>query len=101
MVTIMNEKDFDELLASVQEMDAIAKSKTDASRSVMKFQEPEVKAIRERVGLSQTRFAELIGVSKRTLENWEQGRRHPTGPARALLRLLDKDPEYALRTLHG
>ncbi len=38
---------------------------------------------------------------KRTLENWEQGRRHPTGPARALLRLLDKDPEYALRTLHG
>jgi putative transcriptional regulator len=96
----MNDKDFDELLASVQEMDEIAKGKTDASRS-FKFQEPEVKAIRERVGLSQTRFAGLIGVSKRTLENWEQGRRHPTGPARALLRLLDKDPEYALRTLHG
>lgn len=96
----MKEKDFDELLASVQEMDEIAKGKTDASRS-FKFQEPEVKAIRERVGLSQTRFAGLIGVSKRTLENWEQGRRHPTGPARALLRLLDKDPEYALRTLHG
>ena len=96
----MNDKDFDELLASVQEMDEIAKGKTGASRS-FKFQEPEVKAIRERVGLSQTRFAGLIGVSKRTLENWEQGRRHPTGPARALLRLLDKDPEYALRTLHG
>jgi putative transcriptional regulator len=96
----MNDKDFDELLASVQEMDEIAKGKTEASRS-FKFQEPEVKAIRERVGLSQTRFAGLIGVSKRTLENWEQGRRHPTGPARALLRLLDKDPEYALRTLHG
>ncbi|KZZ52490.1 transcriptional regulator [Oleiphilus sp. HI0118] len=96
----MNDKDFDELLTSVQEMDEIAKGKTDASRS-FKFQEPEVKAIRERVGLSQTRFAGLIGVSKRTLENWEQGRRHPTGPARALLRLLDKDPEYALRTLHG
>jgi putative transcriptional regulator len=96
----MNNKDFDELMASVQEMDEIAKGKADASRS-FKFQEPEVKAIRERVGLSQTRFAGLIGVSKRTLENWEQGRRHPTGPARALLRLLDKDPEYALRTLHG
>lgn len=96
----MNDKDFDELLTSIQEMDEIAKGKTDASRS-FKFQEPEVKAIRERVGLSQTRFAGLIGVSKRTLENWEQGRRHPTGPARALLRLLDKDPEYALRTLHG
>jgi putative transcriptional regulator len=96
----MNDKDFDELLTSVQEMDEIAKGKTNASRS-FKFQEPEVKTIRERVGLSQTRFAGLIGVSKRTLENWEQGRRHPTGPARALLRLLDKDPEYALRTLHG
>ena len=96
----MNDKDFDELLASVQEMDEIAKGKADASRS-FKFEEPEVKAIREKVGLSQTRFAGLIGVSKRTLENWEQGRRHPTGPARALLRLLDKDPEHALRTLHG
>lgn len=96
----MNDKDFNELLASVQEMDDIIKGKTEASRS-FKFEEPEVKAIREKVGLSQTRFAGLIGVSKRTLENWEQGRRHPTGPARALLRLLDKDPEYALRTLHG
>lgn len=96
----MNDKDFNELLASVQEMDEISKGKAQASRS-FKFEEPEVKAIREKVGLSQTRFAGLIGVSKRTLENWEQGRRHPTGPARALLRLLDKDPEYALRTLHG
>lgn len=96
----MNDKDFNELLASVQEMDEISEGKAQASRS-FKFEEPEVKAIREKVGLSQTRFAGLIGVSKRTLENWEQGRRHPTGPARALLRLLDKDPEYALRTLHG
>ncbi len=96
----MNDNDFSELLASVQEMDDIAKGKAEASRSY-KFEEPEVKAIREKVGLSQTRFAGLIGVSKRTLENWEQGRRHPTGPARALLRLLDRDPEYALRTLHG
>lgn len=96
----MNDKDFNELLASVHEMDEISKGNAQASRS-FKFEEPEVKAIREKVGLSQTRFAGLIGVSKRTLENWEQGRRHPTGPARALLRLLDKDPEYALRTLHG
>lgn len=96
----MNENEFNELLASVQEMDQIAKGKANASRS-FKYEEPEVKAIREKVGLSQTRFAGLIGVSKRTLENWEQGRRHPTGPARALLRLLEKDPEYALRTLHG
>lgn len=91
---------FDELLASVQEMDEIANGKQAAAR-VTEFPEPEVKAIREKVGLSQSRFAMLIGVSKRTLENWEQGRRHPTGPAKALLRILEADPEHAVRALHG
>lgn len=91
---------FDELLASVQEMDEIAKGKQPAAR-VTEFPEPQVKAIREKVGLSQSRFAMLIGVSKRTLENWEQGRRHPTGPAKALLRILEADPEFAVRALHG
>ena len=91
---------FDELLASVQEMDEIAKGKQAAAR-VIEFPEPEVKAIREKVGLSQSRFAMLIGVSKRTLENWEEDRRHPTGPAKALLRILDADPEHAVRALHG
>ena len=67
----------------------------------LKFPEPEVKLIREKVGLSQNRFAMLIGVSKRTLENWEQGRRHPSGPAKTLLRILDADPEHAVRALHG
>ena len=65
-----------------------------------KFPEPEAKSIREKIGLSQNQFAILIGVSKRTLENWEQGRRHPTGPAKALLRILDVDPEHAVRALH-
>lgn len=91
---------FDELLASVQEMDDIVQGKKTAAR-VTEIREPEVKAIREKVGLSQNRFAMLIGVSKRTLENWEQGRRHPTGPAKALLRILDADPEHAVRALHG
>ena len=91
---------FNELLASVQEMDDIVQGKKAAAR-VTKFPEPEVKLIREKVGLSQNRFAMLIGVSKRTLENWEQGRRHPTGPAKTLLRILDADPEHVVRTLHG
>ena len=42
----------------------------------------------------------MIGVSKRTLENWEQGRRHPTGPVRALLRIVEADPQSALGALH-
>ncbi len=91
---------FNELLASVQEMDDIVRGKKAVAR-VTEFQEPEVRLIREKVGLSQNRFAMLIGVSKRTLENWEQGRRHPTGPAKALLRILDADPKHAVRALHG
>ncbi len=96
----MDKQLFDELLESVKEMDKIAKGKKKPSRSFM-FPEPRVQRIRERTGLSQTQFARLIGVSKRTLENWEQGRRRPTGPARALLRLVETDPEHAIRTLHG
>jgi len=96
----MKNEMFDELLASMQEMDEIVQGKKAAAR-VIEFPEPEVKLIREKVGLSQNRFAMLIGVSKRTLENWEQGRRHPTGPAKALLRILDNDPEHTIRALHG
>lgn len=96
----MNDDMFNELLASIKEADAIIQGKTKASR-ITDFAEPEVKTIRAKTGLSQSRFANVMGVSKRTLENWEQGRRHPTGPARALLRLVDSDPEYALQTLHG
>ena len=96
----MDKKMFDELLDSVKEMDKIAKGKKKPSRKFI-FNELEVKTIREKTGLSQNRFAMLIGVSKRTLENWEQGRRHPTGPAKALLRMVDADPEYALKTLHS
>ena len=95
----MENKLFNELLTGVQEMDDIVLGKKAAAR-VTEFPEPEVKLIREKVGLSQNRFAMLIGVSKRTLENWEQGRRHPSGPAKALLRILDSDPEHAVRALH-
>jgi len=96
----MNKTQFDELLASTKEMDEIVAGKKTAAR-VFEFPEPEVKDIREKTGLSQARFAMLIGVSKRTLENWEQGRRHPTGPAKALLRILEADTERAIETLHA
>ncbi len=96
----MNNDMFNELLASVEEMDAIKSGNLEPERQ-FKFDEPEVKAIRAKIGLTQNKFASLIGVSQRTLENWEQGRRHPTGPARALLKIVDADPESALRTLHS
>ncbi len=96
----MNNEMFNELLESVKEMDQITKDKKKASRQFT-FKEPEVKYIREKTGLSQTQFAQLIGVSKRTLENWEQGRRHPTGPARALLKIVESDPKGAVHALHS
>ena len=57
---------------------------------------PSVANIRERAGLSQSEFARLIGVSVRTLQDWEQGRRAPSGPARALLALAHKNPRALL-----
>ena len=53
---------------------------------------PSVASIRERTGLSQARFAELLGVSVRTLQEWEQGRRAPSGAARTLLQIAAKNP---------
>ena len=54
--------------------------------------EPDVAAIRGRTGLSQPAFARIIGVPLGTLNNWEQGRRRPRGPARVLLALIEKRP---------
>jgi putative transcriptional regulator len=96
----MNDDMFNQLLESVSQADDIIQGKTKPAR-LTEFAEPQVKAIRAKTGLTQTRFADVLGVSKRTLENWEQGRRHPTGPARALLRILDADPTHALQVLHN
>ena len=57
---------------------------------------PNVKSIRDKMGLSQYAFAGLLGVSVRTLQEWEQGRRNPKGPAQALLRVADRHPEALL-----
>lgn len=54
---------------------------------------PSVSSIRERTGLSQSRFAQLLGVSVRTLQDWEQGRRAPSGAARTLLLVAQRNPK--------
>ena len=57
---------------------------------------PSVSSVRERTGLSQARFAQLLGVSVRTLQEWEQGRRAPSGAARTLLLIAKKNPRALL-----
>jgi putative transcriptional regulator len=57
---------------------------------------PDVANIRTKTGLSQVRFAELLGVSARTLQDWEQGRRAPSGAARTLLLVADRNPHALL-----
>ena len=57
---------------------------------------PSVAEVREKTGLSQARFAQLLGVSVRTLQDWEQGRRAPSGAARTLLLVANKNPRALL-----
>ena len=91
----MNDALFDELVESVREGGRIIRKDTEASRT-FSVEEPDVVAIRKRYGLSQAKFAALLGISLRTLQNWEQGRRHPHGPAKVLLRVASKHPEAVL-----
>ena len=63
------------------------------------FNVPDIAKTRERTGLSQSRFAELLGVSVRTLQDWEQGRAQPDGPARAYLLVILREPRAVERAL--
>ena len=94
----MKDELFQELLTSVREGGRILRGKEKPSRS-FEIREPDVVAIRERYGLSQDQFASLLGISVRTLQNWEQGRRRPRGPARVLLLVAAKHPDAILDTL--
>ena len=91
----MNDALFQELLASVKQGAEIMKGTMQPSRS-FEFPETEVRALREQFGLSQDKFADLVGISVGTLRNWEQGRRKPEGPARVLLRVASRHPEALL-----
>ena len=94
----MNKKQFDQLAASVRQAGAIRRGEMKPSR-VTEFAADDVRAIRQRLDKSQSEFALMIGVSVSTLQNWEQGRRVPEGPARALLRVAAKNPKAVARAL--
>jgi putative transcriptional regulator len=95
----MDEKVFGDLLKSVRDMRDHMRGKRVRGARVREVQEPEPRAVREATALSQGDFAELLGVPVKTLQNWEQSRTRPTGPARALLRAIANDPKAVLKAL--
>ncbi|MFZ5879518.1 MAG: NadS family protein [Chloroflexota bacterium] len=88
----MKDELFDELLASVREGGRILRGEQKPARTPV-VETPDVKKIRASYQLSQTEFATLMGISVKTLRNWEQGRRIPEGAARVLLQVAAKYPE--------
>jgi putative transcriptional regulator len=86
---------FEELLESVRQGGQILRGERKPGR-VFVAAEPNARNIRRLYGLSQAKFATLMGISVATLRNWEQGRRSPEGPARVLLRVAAKHPEAVL-----
>jgi putative transcriptional regulator len=92
---------FDELVESVKQMKEIEAGRLKPSRvtraeDLLARTVPDVAALRERFKLSQAKFAALLGISVGTLQNWEQGRREPEGPAKVLLRVAALHPEALL-----
>jgi len=95
----MKEKMFEELLGSVREAGAILRGRELPARRTV-IGASGIRAIRERTSLSQSEFARLIGVRVKTLQNWEQDRRRPTGPAATLLKIIANEPRLAVEAIH-
>jgi putative transcriptional regulator len=115
----MKSQSFKRLLKAVQQMKAIQRGETAPARVTevtpdgkggcvrrkidsevwRRRQAASVSGVRERLGLSQQELAELLGISRRTLENWEQGRRKPTGAAKVLLRVAERHPKAVLEAV--
>jgi putative transcriptional regulator len=96
----MNDEDFKKLVQSVKHMGSIIRGENIPHRRTT-LPVIDVRALRERTGLTQADFSRMMGVSIRTLQNWEQGRREPEGPAKALLRVVQREPQAVLNALHA
>ena len=94
----MKKQDFDNLVGSIKQAGKIRRGEMKASRA-FQFSPADIKGIRLRLNKSQSEFAMMIGVSVSTLQNWEQGRRRPEGPARALLKIAAEKPEAVIEAL--
>lgn len=94
----MKDSDFQLLVTSVRQAGEIKRGKMKPAAKI-EVRPEDVKAIRSKLSKSQSEFALMIGVSVATLQNWEQGRRQPEGPARALLRVASMNPSAVAAAL--
>jgi len=94
----MKKKQFDDLARSIRQAGHIKRGVAEPSRRFV-FKPADIKSIRDSLGKSQSEFALMIGVSVSTLQNWEQGRRQPEGPARALLKVAAENPKAVEKAL--
>jgi len=96
----MKNDDFKDLLASIDQARKIHSGKMKPIKASI-FRPIIITNIRKKLHVSQAKFAYLIGVSVDTLQNWEQGRRMPEGPALALLRVAEANPKAIMKALYA
>ena len=96
----MKKNDFKDLLTSIDQARKIRSGKIKPSRA-SNFKPIILTNIRKKLHVSQAKFAYLIGVSVDTLQNWEQGRRVPEGPALALLKVAETNPKALMKALYA
>ena len=95
----MKKELFEELLESVKQAKAIDRGEMKPARTFKLDPQIDIVKARGKLGLSQSKFAAVLGISADTLQNWEQGRREPTGPAKVLLRIALRHPKVLLEVL--
>ena len=87
---------FEKLAQSLREAGKIRRGEMKPSRAFKIDPQNDIVKVRGKLGLSQPKFAAILGISTDTLQNWEQGRRRPTGPAKVLLKIAVRHPEVLL-----
>jgi putative transcriptional regulator len=95
----MSKKAYDNIMAGLQDALAYAKGDKKAVARFVTVKPVDIKTARKRIGLSRDAFARTFGLSPATLRKWENGERQPTGAARALLTIIAREPQAALRAI--
>lgn len=90
---------FNGIMQGLQDALAYMEGDTGAVARLVEVKPADIKSARTSIGLSREDFARLFGLSAATLRKWENGERHPTGAARALLTIISREPEAALRAI--